>query len=250
MLLATGASYRRLGLPALEALNGAGVFYGGPSSEAPAMAGRDVYVLGGANSAGQAALYLARYARRVTLVVRAASLDAGMSHYLVREIEATRNPGPPANEIVDGGGDGWLEHLVLRDRRPGGTVEADGLFVMIGARPRTEWLPPEVDRDAEGFVLTGADLTGSRPGRWSAHRSCSRRACPGCSPRATSGTAPGRVAASVGEGAVAIQLLHQLFAADQRQPRSSKPLALLGRPAEPAADRSGYRSAASQSGAI
>ena len=86
-----GAEYRRVGIPALDALNGAGVFYGGPTSEAPAMAGRDVYVLGGANSAGQAAVYLARYARRVTLVVRADSLAAGMSHYLVREVEATPN---------------------------------------------------------------------------------------------------------------------------------------------------------------
>ena len=98
-------------------MNGAGVFYGGPSSEAPAMAGRDVYVLGGANSAGQAALYLARYARHVTLVVRAASLEAGMSHYLIREIEATPNVSARLRtEIVDGGGDGWLEYLMLRDR--------------------------------------------------------------------------------------------------------------------------------------
>ncbi len=91
MILATGARYRRLGVPALEALNGAGVFYGGATSEAPAIAGEDVYVLGGANSAGQTALYLARYARRVTLVVRAQSLGAGMSDYLVRQVEATPN---------------------------------------------------------------------------------------------------------------------------------------------------------------
>ena len=110
--------------PALEALNGAGVFYGGPTSEAPCLAGRDVYVLGGANSAGQAALYLARYAERVTLVVRAESLDAGMSHYLVRQIEATPNlEVRSGTEVVGGGGDGRLEHLVLRDsdgtaRRP------------------------------------------------------------------------------------------------------------------------------------
>src|SRR5262249_22808860 len=91
VLLATGAAYRRLGVPALEELTGAGVYYGSPASEAPAMVGREVYVLGGANSAGQAALYLARYARRVTLVVRAQSLRAGMSHYLVRQVEATDN---------------------------------------------------------------------------------------------------------------------------------------------------------------
>ncbi|HTE59461.1 MAG TPA: NAD(P)/FAD-dependent oxidoreductase, partial [Solirubrobacteraceae bacterium] len=140
VLLATGASYRRLGVPALEALNGAGVFYGGPASEAPAVADQDVYVLGGANSAGQAALHLARYARRVTLVVRAQSLGVGMSHYLVRQVEATpRLHVRLGTEIVGGGGDGWLEHLVLRDREEGGeaTVDADGLFLMIGARPHT-----------------------------------------------------------------------------------------------------------------
>ena len=91
VILATGASYRRLGVPSLEALHGAGVFYGGPVSEAHALSGKDAYVAGGGNSAGQAALHLARYARRVTLVVRAQSLEAGMSHYLVREIEATPN---------------------------------------------------------------------------------------------------------------------------------------------------------------
>ena len=161
VLLAMGASYRLLGVPALEALNGAGVFYGGPASEAPAMAGQDVYVLGGANSAGQAALYLTRYARRVTLLVRAQSLGAGMSHYLVRQVEATPNLRVRlGTEIVDGGGNGWLENLVLRDRAHGGeeTVDAEGLFLMIGARPQTEWLPPEVDRDAGGFILTGTDL--------------------------------------------------------------------------------------------
>jgi thioredoxin reductase (NADPH) len=120
VLLATGADYRRLGVPALEALNGAGVFYGGPASEARGMAGQDVYVVGGANSAGQAALYLARYARRVTLVVRAQSLGAGMSHYLVRQVEATpKLQVLLGTEIVGGGGDGWLERLVLRDRAEG-----------------------------------------------------------------------------------------------------------------------------------
>ena len=120
VLLATGASYRRLGVPALEALNGAGVFYGGPASEAPAMVGRDVYVLGGGNSAGQAALYLSRFARRVTLVVRAQSLGAGMSHYLARQIEATpklRSGSRPRSSAA--AGDGWLEQLVLRDRADG-----------------------------------------------------------------------------------------------------------------------------------
>ena len=115
VLLATRATYRRLGIPAFEALNGAGVFYGGPASETATMAGEDVYVLGGANSAAQTALHLARYAKSVTLVVRAESLDAGMSHYLVRQVEATpRLQVRLGTEIVGGGGDGWLEHLVLR----------------------------------------------------------------------------------------------------------------------------------------
>ena len=154
VLLATGASYRRLDVPELEALNGAGVFYGGTASEAPGMVDEDVYVLGGANSAGQAALHLARYARSVTLVVRGASLGAGMSDYLAREVEAAPNLQVRLRtEIVGGGGDGWLEHLVLHDRAEGveEKVAADGLFVMIGARPHTGWLPAEVDQGRAGF---------------------------------------------------------------------------------------------------
>jgi thioredoxin reductase (NADPH) len=230
VLLATGASYRRLGVPALEALNGAGVFYGGTTAEAPAMAGQHVYVLGGANSAGQAALHLARYARRVTLVVRAQALGAGMSDYLVRQVEATSNLEVRlGTEIVGGGGDGWLEHLVLRDRAEGReqTVDADGLFLMIGARPHTGWLPAEIDRDAEGFVLTGTDLR-DRPA-WRLDRSpfLLETSMPGvfAAGDVRHGSVK-RVASAVGEGSVAIQLLHRLFAADRLHPR--------GRPKEPA----------------
>jgi thioredoxin reductase (NADPH) len=221
VLLAVGASYRRLGVPALEALNGAGVFYGGPASEAPGMVGQDVYVLGGANSAGQAALHLARYARRVTVVIRAQSLGDGMSHYLVRQLEATPNVQVRlATEVVDGGGDSRLEHLVLRATSEGTeeTVEAGGLFVMIGARPHTEWLPSEVARDDQGFLLTGTDLGDSS---WPLERS----------PLLLETSMPGvfaagdvrhgsvkRVASAVGEGSVAIQLLHQLFEREGRQP--------------------------------
>jgi thioredoxin reductase (NADPH) len=230
VLLATGASYRRLGVAALEELNGAGVFYGGPASEAPGMAGRDVYVLGGANSSGQAALHLARYARRVTLVVRAPSLGAGMSHYLVRQVEATpKLQVRLGTEIVGGGGDGWLDHLVLRDRVAGTeeTVAADGLFLMIGASPHTDWLPAQIARDAEGFVLTGADLPDGRA--WPVDRSpflletSMRGVFAAGDVRHGSGK---RVASAVGEGSVAIQLLHRLFATDRLQPR--------GRPKEPA----------------
>ncbi|MFF5986660.1 FAD-dependent oxidoreductase [Prauserella flavalba] len=222
VLLATGASYHRLGMPALEALNGAGVFYGGPTSEAPAMCGRDVYVLGGGNSAGQAALYLARFAPSVTLVVRGRSLGDGMSHYLVREAEAT--PGVrirTGTEIVGGGGNGRLEHLVLRDRGTGGeeTVHADGLFVLIGARPHTAWLPPEVGTDAQGFVLTGSDLG---DGTWPLDRDPLplETSLPGvfAAGDARHGSVK-RVASAVGEGSVAIQLLHRMFAAHELLPR-------------------------------
>ncbi len=216
VLLAMGVTYRRLGVPALEALNGAGVFYGGPTSEAPAMAGGDVYVLGGANSAGQAALYLARYAKRVTLVVRAGTLDAGMSYYLVREVEATPNLEVRLEtEVVGGGGDGWLEHLVLRDHGQGSeeTVDADGLFLMIGANPHTDWLPPEIDRDEQGFLLTGKEV---RDDAWPLARrpSLLETSMPGvlAAGDVRFGSVK-RVASAVGEGSVAIQLLHDLFAA-------------------------------------
>lgn len=230
VLLATGASYRRLGVPELEALNGAGVFYGGPASEAPAMAGQDVYVVGGANSAGQVALNLARYARRVTLVARAQSLAAGMSHYLVRQVEATPNLEVRlGTEIVGGGGDGWLEHLVLRDCANGGeeTVDAGGLFLMIGSRPRTDWLPPEVERDARGFVLTGADLRDDHAWPLDRSRFLLETSMPGvfAAGDVRHGSVK-RVASAVGEGSVAIQLLHRLFEADRLHPR--------GRPQQPA----------------
>jgi thioredoxin reductase (NADPH) len=229
VLLATGASYRRLGVPALEALNGAGVFYGGPASEAPGMVGEDVYVLGGANSAAQAALYLARYARRVTLVSRAQSLGAGMSHYLVRQVEATpRLEVRLGTEIVGGGGDGWLEHLVLRDREGSEeTVDAGGLFVLIGVRPHTDWLPPEIARDGRGFVLTGTDLREEHA--WPLDRSPLLLETSMPAVFAAGDVRHGsvkRVASAVGEGSVAIQLLHRLFAADRLHPR--------GRTKEPA----------------
>ena len=170
VVLATGVTYRRLGIPTLEVLSGAGVFYGGAGSDAQRMTGQEVYVVGGANAAGQAALHLARYARRLTLVVRAPSLEAGMSHYLVRQLAATPNVAVRVGtEVVGGGGDGWLTHLVLRDGASGAeeTVDADGLYLSIGARPHTEWLPAEIARDDRGFVLTGADVP---PGRLLAAR--------------------------------------------------------------------------------
>jgi thioredoxin reductase (NADPH) len=216
VVLAMGASYRLLGVPPLEALRGAGVFYGAAASEAPLASGEEVYVVGGANSAGQAVVHLARYARRVTLVVRAATLEAGMSQYLVRQIEATPNIEVRTGaEVVDGGGDGWLDHLVLRDRVSGEveTVSAHALFLMIGARPHTEWLPPTVERDTGGFVRTGPEL------------SAGALVALGRPPLELETSMPGvlavgdvrhgsvkRVASAVGEGSIAIQFVHRLLA--------------------------------------
>lgn len=225
VILAIGASYRRLGIPALEALSGAGVFYGGTASEAPGMAGHEVYVLGGANSAGQAALHLARYARRVTIVVRARTLEAGMSHYLVRQVGVTPNIEVRLEtEIVGGAGDGWLTHLVLRDRLTvtDETVAADGLFLTIGARPHTEWLPPEIAKDPQGFLLTGADVPVD--GAWPLDRApvTLETSLPGVLAigDARHGSVK-RVAAAVGDGAVAIQSLHRLFDAARLDARAS-----------------------------
>jgi thioredoxin reductase (NADPH) len=219
VILATGAMYRRIGVPELEELNGAGVFYGGPASEAHGLKGLEVYVVGGANSAGQAALHLARFARRVTLVVRAGSLAAGMSHYLARHIEATPNVDVRLRtDVVGGGGDdGWLRHLVLRDADGAEeTVEAEGLFLMIGARPRTDWLPADVARDSRGFILTGADLNDESGWPLERRPFLLETSMPGVFAAGdVRHGAVKRVASAVGEGSIAIQLVHQLVA-DER----------------------------------
>jgi thioredoxin reductase (NADPH) len=218
VVLATGASYRRLGIDSLEELTGVGVFYGGPASEAPSLAGKDVFVVGGGNSAGQAALHLARYARRVTIVVRAQSLEAGMSHYLIQTVEAAPNVEVRLETtVVGGGGEGHLQQLVLRDGGGEEAVAADALFVLIGARPQTEWLPAEIARDEYGFVLTGDDV---KPDDWPLERH----------PLPLETSLPGvlaagdvrhgsvkRVAAAVGEGSIAVQHVQRLFAEAELQ---------------------------------
>ncbi len=212
VIVATGASYRRLNVPELEALNGVGVFYGAATTEAPAMKGREVYVVGGANSAGQAALHLSKYASRVTLLVRGASLTSGMSDYLVREIEAAENVRVRLNtRVTGGGGAGRLEHLTLEDvsSESAETVSAAALFVLIGAEPRTGWLPAEIERGEKGFVATGPDLT---PEEWSLGRpplllETSMRgvfAVGDVRYRSVK-----RVASAVGEGSIAIQQVHE-----------------------------------------
>ncbi len=198
VVIATGVSYRRLGIPSLDALTGAGVFYGAATTEATAMKDQEVFVVGGANSAGQAAVHLARYAARVTLLVRGPSLTESMSEYLIKEITGTANIAVRPNTVVTGGGGGTgrLERLTLRDRLSGTaeTVPAAAVFVLIGAEPRTQWLPDSIIRDRWGFVVTGTDLMADghrRTAGRSPARPCSwRPACRASSPPATS--APGR----------------------------------------------------------
>jgi thioredoxin reductase (NADPH) len=231
VILATGASYRRLDVPPLEALNGAGVFYGGPASEAHALSGKDVFIAGGGNSAGQAALHLARYARRVTLVVRGASLEAGMSHYLTQQVRATSSIDVRANTtVVGGGGEGRLQQLVLREAITGSeeTVVADALFVLIGARPHTDWLPQDVARDHHGFLYTGDDVPNDRGRRLARRPSALETSMPGvlAAGDVRHGSAK-RVASAVGEGSVAVQLVHGLFAG-KPTPATRRPPAPVG----------------------
>ncbi len=236
VILATGATYRRLDVPVLEAFDGAGVFYSGPGAEAHAMAGKEALIVGGANAAGQAALHLARYARRVTLVVRAQSLRAGMSHYLVREVEATPNVQVRlGTSVVGGGGEGRLEYLVLREGAAGEheTVAADGLFVLIGARPHTDWLPAEVARDAHGFLLTGADLPDDHSPRLNRLPFLLETSMPGVF--AVGDVRHGsvkRVASAVGEGSIAIQFVHALLAPEHPDGEQPAAAELDGRRAE------------------
>jgi thioredoxin reductase (NADPH) len=211
VLLACGVSYRRLGVAALEDLVGAGVFYGAATGEASALEGLDAYVVGAGNSAGQAALHLARYASSVTMVVRGPDLERSMSAYLIREIRAHgRVSVRTHSEVVDGGGVGRLEWLTLTDNRTGDRddVAAAGLFILIGAEPHTDWLPDGIERDGRGFVRTGGAI--DRAG-WPLQRP----------PHAFETSMPGvfaagdvrsgsvkRVAAAAGEGAVTVPMIH------------------------------------------
>jgi thioredoxin reductase (NADPH) len=216
VVLATGISYRRLGIPELEELQGTGVFYGASVSEARAHTGQEVYVVGGGNSAGQAAVHLGRYAARVTILVRRASLSETMSSYLVNEIEAAENIEVRAHtEITGCAGEGTLKSVELRDCRTGEleTVPAAALFLMIGAQPHTEWLPESICRDERGYLLTGSDLP---EGDWPLERSqlMLETSLPGVFAvgDARHGSTK-RVASAVGEGSVVIEQVHQLLAA-------------------------------------
>ena len=196
VVLATGVAYRRLAIPALERLVGKGVFYGAVS-EAQAMRGEEVFVVGAGNSAGQAALHLAEYAARVTILVRGDSLADSMSAYLIDELAVTPNVEIRVRTTVeDGRGEHRLEGLVLKDQATGQveTVSAAALFVLIGAEPRTDWLDGTLERDDRGYILTCRDLPpatshDANSGRGTTGgRSLSRRVCRGSSPSVTSGT--------------------------------------------------------------
>ena len=214
VVLATGVSYRQLQAPGCAEMTGAGVYYGAALTEAEGCKDQDVYVVGGANSAGQSAVYLSRYARSVTMLVRAQSLEASMSYYLIQQIADIENiKVRTCTEVIEARGDGHLEQLTLRDIAAGTTeiVDAGQLFVFIGAAPGTSWLDGVVARDSHGFVLAGPDFSQEDSG-WSLERP----------PYHLETSVPGvfaagdvrsesakRVASAVGEGAMAVMFVHR-----------------------------------------
>ncbi|MFD9480993.1 MULTISPECIES: FAD-dependent oxidoreductase [Streptomyces] len=218
VLLATGVSYNRLDAPGADRFEGAGLYYGAATTESSACISQHVFIVGGANSAGQAAVHFAKYAARVTILVRAASLDASMSRYLIDEIDRTPNIEVKVRTtVVRLDGEEHLERLTLHDADTGEDTEipARFMFTFIGARPHTDWLTGVVERDEYGFVLTGSDLIsngGELPAEWSLERA----------PYPLETSVPGvfaagdvrahsvkRVASGVGEGAMAVSLIHR-----------------------------------------
>jgi thioredoxin reductase (NADPH) len=217
VVLATGVSYRSLNAPGVAELTGRGVYYGSAATEAPACAGTDVYIVGGANSAGQAAVFFSRHAKSVTLLVRGPSLEALMSYYLIRQLDEIDNVSVRTRtEVVEALGDEHLERLVLSSGETGEqeTVDSGPMFIFIGAAPRTDWLDGVVVRDHRGFVRTGPDLLteGKPPAGWPLPRE----------PYYLESSVPGvfvagdvraesvkRVASAVGEGAMAVTLVHR-----------------------------------------
>jgi thioredoxin reductase len=214
VVVATGAAWRRIGVPELEELAGKGVFYGAAVTEAPAMRGRHVFVVGGGNSAGQAAVYLSRYADRVTVLIRRADLTATMSDYLIRELEALPNVDIRGRvQVVGGTGSDFLETFTVRDLDTGAvTVESGVLFLLIGSEPRTEWLAGTVACDKWGFLLTGAELAASDASpAWPLDRppALLETSVPGvfAAGDVRSGSVK-RVASAVGEGSVVVSQVH------------------------------------------
>jgi thioredoxin reductase (NADPH) len=217
VILATGVSYRQLTAPGLDSLTGCGVYYGAAMTEAASCAGQDIYIVGGANSAGQAAVFLSRHARSVTLLVRGPSLERSMSYYLIQQIAGIAGISVrTCTEVIAAHGNGHLDKVTLRDTATGHseTLEAGGLFVFIGAAPLTGWLDGVVLRDDRGFIVAGPDLSagGQRPPGWQLDRSPYHleTSVPGVfvagDVRAESAK---RVASAVGEGAMAVMLVHR-----------------------------------------
>jgi thioredoxin reductase (NADPH) len=217
VVLATGVSYRQLAAPGVRDLTGRGVFYGSTMSEVTECSNQDVYIVGGANSAGQAAVYFSRRARSVSILVRGPSLESSMSYYLVQQIANIANiTVRTCTEVIEAHGEEHLEQLTLRDNRTGAveTVDAQYVFIFIGAAPRTDWLDGVVIRDKHGFVHSGPDipLEGTRPRGWTADRAPYHleTSIPGVfvagDARAESAK---RVASAVGEGAMAVMLVHR-----------------------------------------
>lgn len=217
LMIATGVQWRRLEAPGIERLQGAGVYYGGGSTEALSCKGEKVYVIGGANSAGQAAMNFAKYAERVVIVVRGASLSSSMSQYLIDQIEETPNIELwPNASVAEAHGETHLEEVsfLCSDTGKIERVPANAMFIFIGAMPQTNWLAGVIERDKLGFILTGPDLIrdGERPKGWTLDRD----------PFLLETNVPGifsvgdvrhgsvkRVASGVGEGSVAVQFIHQ-----------------------------------------
>ena len=217
VILATGVSYRQLGAPGLDDMTGRGVYYGSALTEAAACMGQDIYIVGGANSAGQAAVFLSRHAKSVTILCRGASLERSMSYYLIQQIREIGNIAVrTCTEVIAAEGSDHLERLTLRDTSTGATeaASAQWLFLFIGAAPLTDWLDGVVDRDDRGFVIAGPDLSidGDQPRGWELDRAPYHleTSVPGVfvagDARAESAK---RVASAVGEGAMAVMLVHR-----------------------------------------
>ncbi|NET07219.1 MAG: FAD-dependent oxidoreductase [Symploca sp. SIO2B6] len=217
VLIATGVSWRRLNLPGIEKLTGRGIYYGAAQTEALACTNEDVYLVGGANSAGQAAMYFSRYARQVNMLVRGDSLAQSMSQYLIDQIEATDNISVKLQTtVVEVKGENSLEAITIANAATGEkqTLDANSLFIFIGAKPQTQWLEGLVERNEQGFILSGPDLRrdGHRPRGWRLERD----------PFLLESSVPGifvagdvrynsvkRVASGVGEGSIAIMFVHR-----------------------------------------
>jgi thioredoxin reductase (NADPH) len=220
LLITTGVSYRKLEVPGVERLAGAGVYYGAAMTEALSCKDEDVYIVGGANSAGQAAMYFSQHARKVVILCRSGDLRKGMSEYLVKQIEDTPNIEVRVNSgVAEAFGEDHLERLTIKNSKTGDeeTASARSLFIFIGAAPKTEWLDGVVERDERGFILSGPDLIrdGKRPKNWTEDRD----------PYLLETSVPGifvagdvrygsvkRVASGVGEGSIAVQFIHRYLA--------------------------------------